>query len=97
MRIRKLIFQGDSLSPLHFMLALIPMSLVLREVKAGYHLENQWGKVNQLLFNANLQLYGQNRTPLSQGDADRLYIPRNNGGKGIICVEDCVAIEKENL
>ena len=37
-KIRRGIFQGDSLSPLLFVLALIPLSLVLRKVKAGYDL-----------------------------------------------------------
>ena len=34
--IRRGIFQGDSLSPLLFVICLIPMSLMLRKVKAGY-------------------------------------------------------------
>ena len=59
-RIRRGIFQGDSLSPLLFVLALIPMSLVLREVKAGYVLGDLRGKVNHLLFMDDLKLYGQN-------------------------------------
>ena len=28
-------------------------------------------------------------------DVDRLYMPRNNGGKGMISVEDCVEKETE--
>ena len=34
--IKKDIFQGDSLSPLEFVLALIPLSLILRKAKAAY-------------------------------------------------------------
>ena len=34
--IKRGIFQGNSLSPLVFVLALIPLSLVLRKVKAAY-------------------------------------------------------------
>ena len=34
--IKRGIFQGDSLSPLVFVLALIPLSLILRMVKAAY-------------------------------------------------------------
>ena len=59
MRITRGIFQGDSLSTVLFVLALAPMSLVLREVKAGYQLEDLRGKVNHLLFMNGLKLYRQ--------------------------------------
>ena len=29
-----------------------------------------------------------------QADVDRLYIPRNNGGKGMISVEECVKLKQ---
>ena len=32
-----------------------------------------------------------------QVDVDRLYIPRNNGGRGMISVGDCVEMERESL
>ena len=57
---RRDIFQGDSLSPLLFVLAPIPMLLVLREIKAVYQLGDLWGKVNQILFMDDQKLYGQN-------------------------------------
>ena len=37
--IKREIFQGDSLSPLLFVLCMVPLSLVLRRSKAGY----EWG------------------------------------------------------
>ena len=46
--IRRGIFQGDSLSPLLFVICLIPMSLALRKVKAGYSFGNDKRKVNHL-------------------------------------------------
>ena len=38
-RIRRGIFQGDSLSPLLFVLAMIPLTLILRKTKIYYQLE----------------------------------------------------------
>ena len=35
-QIKRGIFQGDSLTPLVFVLALIPLSLILRNTKAAY-------------------------------------------------------------
>ena len=32
-----------------------------------------------------------------KGDVDRLYLPRKDGGRGIISVEDCVKSEEKNL
>ena len=55
------IFQGDCLSPLLFVLALIPLSMVLRRVKAGYDLASRKGLLNNILFMADLKLYGKNK------------------------------------
>ena len=58
-KVNRGIFQGDSLSPLLFVLCMIPISLVPRTVKAGY----EWGKkefsLNHLLFMDDLKLYGK--------------------------------------
>ena len=58
------IFQGDSLSPLLFVLSLIPLTLVLRKVRAGYDLGNGNGLVNHLLLMDDLKLYGRNESQL---------------------------------
>ena len=55
--IKRGIFQGDSLSPLLFILALI--LLVLRKVKAGYNLGNGLPTIIHLLFMDDLKLYGK--------------------------------------
>ena len=56
--IKRGIFQGDSLAPLVFVLALIPLSFILRKVKAAYefserkrqHMSFQKGKRRLIIF-----------------------------------------------
>ena len=48
-KIKRGIFQGDSLSPLVFVLALILLSLILRKAKAAYEFSENKEKIN-LLF-----------------------------------------------
>ena len=38
LNIKRVIFQGDTLSPLMFVIGLIPLSHTLRKVNAGYQL-----------------------------------------------------------
>ena len=54
--IKRGIFQGDSLSLLVFVLALIPLSLILRKAKAAYEFSESKGKINHLLFMDDLKL-----------------------------------------
>ena len=58
------IFQGDSLSPLLFIIIMIPLTMLLREMNVGYHLEKEGNRVNHLLFMDDLKLYGQNNKQL---------------------------------
>ena len=58
--IRRGISQGNSLSPLLFVVVLIPLSMVLRETKAGYDQGNRKGVINQRLFMDGLKLNGKN-------------------------------------
>ena len=62
--IRRGIFQGDSLSPLLFVLAMIPLSEVLRKTKLGYDLGIGRGKLNHLLFMDDLKIYAKNEKEL---------------------------------
>ena len=58
------IFQGDSLSSLVFLLALIPLSLILRKMKAAYEFSETKEKINHLLFMDDLKLYSQSKKGL---------------------------------
>ena len=62
--IKQGIFQGDSLSPLVFVLALIPLSLILRKAKGAYKFSESEGKINQLLFMNDLKLYSRSENGL---------------------------------
>ena len=62
--IKRGIFQGDSLSPLVFVLALIPLSLILRKAKAAYEFSESKEKINHLLFMDDLKLYIRSETGL---------------------------------
>ena len=54
--IRRGIFQGDSLSPILFVLCLIPLSALLNGMGDGYKLGKYHGKINHLLFMDDLKL-----------------------------------------
>ena len=64
MKIRRGIFEDDSLSLLLFVLAVIPLSIMLRKVKAGYDLGGNKGTVNHFLFMDDLKLYEKNKRQL---------------------------------
>ena len=57
--VKRGIFQGDSLSPLLFVLCMIPLSLILRKVTAGYEFKGKRAKINHLLFMDDLKLFGK--------------------------------------
>ena len=59
-KIRRGIFQGDSLSPLLFVLVMISLTLVLRQTKAFYELKKGGKKINHLLFMHDLKLFTKN-------------------------------------
>ena len=51
------IFQRDSLSPLIFVICMIPLSLLLRNVKTSYEWGRKEFKLNHLLFMDDLKLF----------------------------------------
>ena len=58
------IFQGDSLSPLLFCLALIPLSQLLNDTGYGYRIENR--KINHLFYIDDLKIFVKDDTELEK-------------------------------
>ena len=57
--IRRGIFQGDSLSPLLFVLCMVQLSLVLRKIKFHYEFGDIKTRINHLLFIDDLKLFAK--------------------------------------
>ena len=62
--VRRGIFEGDSLSPLLFVVALIPAIIVLSILKQGYSFRKGKERFNHLLFIDDLKLYGSNNNEI---------------------------------
>ena len=64
--IKRGIFQGDSLSPLLFIVAMIPLTLLLRRESMGYKFGQEGRKMNHLLFMDDLKLYGRDKDEIKK-------------------------------
>ena len=62
--IRRGIFQGDSLSPLLFVLCIVPMTWLLRRTKTDYEWGNKGFKLNHLLFMDELKLFAKRKNQI---------------------------------
>ena len=58
------IFEGDALSPLLFVVAMIPLTHVLRKITSGYEFTKSKEKINHLLYMDDLKLYAKNEKEL---------------------------------
>jgi hypothetical protein len=64
-KINRGIFQGDSLSPLLFCIALIPITNKLNRSKCGYQIHGTERKISHLLYMDDLKLIGRNEGELT--------------------------------
>ena len=62
--IRKGIFQGDTLSPLLFVAALIPLTIILRKTGFGYQTSKNAAKISHLFYMDDLKMYGKSAPEL---------------------------------
>ena len=62
--IKRGIFQRDSLTPLVFALAMIPLSFILRKEKAAYEFSESKEKINHILFMDDLKLHSRSEEGL---------------------------------
>ena len=62
--IRRGIFQGNSSSPLLFVLCMVPLTWLLRRAKAGYECGNKGFKLNHLLFMDDMKLFAKTKNQI---------------------------------
>ena len=63
-KINRGIFQGETLSPLLFVIEMVPLNHILRKSKVGYEFSKVKEKVNHLPFMDDLKLYAKNEKSL---------------------------------
>ena len=59
-KIQRGIFQGDALSPLLFIIAMMPLNHILRKYTAGYKLSRSQEKINHLMYMDDIKLFAKN-------------------------------------
>ena len=63
-KIQRGIFRGDALSPLLFIIAMMPLNHILRKCTAGYKLSRSQEKINHLMYMDNIKLFAKNEKNL---------------------------------
>ena len=85
------IFQGDSLSPLLFILVMLPLTQVLPKIKAGYKMARGMRSSDHLLFMDDLKLYGATKDQLdSLIHAVKIF---SNDTRILLGLEKCAVLE----
>ena len=63
-KVQRGIFQGDALSPLLFIIAMMPVNHILRKCTAGYKLSRSQEKINHLMWMDDVKLFAKNEKEL---------------------------------
>ena len=63
-KIQRGIFQGDTLSPLQFIIAMMPLNHILRKCTAGHKLSRSQEKINHLMYMDDIKLFAKNEKEL---------------------------------
>ena len=63
-KIQRGIFQGDALSPLLFIRAIMTLNHILRKCAAGYKLSRSQEKINHLMYKDDIKLFAKNEKEL---------------------------------
>ena len=63
-KIERGIFKRDALSPLLFVIAMMPLNFILRKCTAGYKLSKSQEKINHLMYMDDIKLFGKNKKEL---------------------------------
>ena len=63
--IKRGIFQGDSLFPLLFVLCMVPLSLILKELKFHYEFGDKNTRLTHLLFTDDLKLFAKSHDQIA--------------------------------
>ena len=58
-KIKRGIFQGDTLSPLLFIIAMMPLNHKLRKCTTGYKLSRSQEKINHLMYMDDIKLFAK--------------------------------------
>ena len=58
------IFQGDALSPLLFIIAMMPLNHIVRKCTAGHKLSGSQEKINHLMYMDDIKLFAKNEKEL---------------------------------
>ena len=59
-KIKRGIFQGDALSPLLFIIVMMPLNHILRKCAASYKLSRSQEKINHLMYMDDIKLFAKN-------------------------------------